>query len=1080
LATKLIEPTGTVGGEAGHLSKRRVSELAAAALLIAGHVVVLWFRYGTEVASTWGDWLAAAAALLAAITSWTASCQAGPFGKRVWRLVCLSAFLALIGQVLYTYYFDYLHALNNLASWDVLVYFWAVPAIVSLFLSPRDPSSGFRWLRTCDFVQVCTLVLAYELAAVYVPSQWQFAAQAMQSRVLSVGLIFFGLVTLSFLVRGLMTPSRTARRLYLRLAFFFFIFAITTNSTLYALTFSGYRQGIWLDLSWTVTYCLLAVLATTWNDPENKMENGAARSRGAELFSQFSPLLIPAMVFPLAFAVARERLFWSATLGMISFAAASVRLFLVQSQLLVSSRNLQENLALLQAITEGTSDVIFVKDLEGRYLMMNPAGARAFGRRVEEVIGKATTDLFSPEIGRRILEHDRAVVRSGAVQTFEELVTLAGVPRVYLSTRAPYRDPDGRTIGLVGIARDITDRIQAEEEIRRSQQKLRIHFEHTPLAVVEWDVEFRVVAWNSSAERIFGYSRQEAVGRHGSFIFPPLSRQHMDQIWYLLMHQQGGNASTIENLTKDGRSISCEWYNTPLVDSSGRVLGAASLVQDVTERVALDQKLRQSQKMEAIGRLAGGVAHDFNNLLTVINGYSKMALGHLRSSDPLREHLAEINKAGGRAAELTRQLLAFSRKQILQVRALDLNRIVEDMESMLGRLVGEDVELRLTLSVENPLVQADPHQLEQVLMNLTVNARDAMPEGGLLVIETNVVEMDGSGRQAPVEAPAGRYAVLRVSDTGAGMDEATRQQIFEPFFTTKGQGTGLGLSTVQGIVAQSAGYIQVESEPGRGTTFQIFLPAQAESRVEGGKPAAVPALRGRETVLVVEDQENVRDYTLAALQEYGYRAIAAANAGEALAICGREGSPIDLVLTDVVMPHMSGWELVERLSKIRPEMKALYMSGYAEQARVLEQSTHFIEKPFSPGELARKVREVLGPSSIPSRILVADDEASVRSFLRTVLEQDGYEVWEAAEGKQVNALAGQVDLVITDLAMPEQDGIETIRELRRVSPGAKIIVFSGAFGELLKVAKALGADAVMDKPVSPDVLLGKVAQMLRQ
>jgi hypothetical protein len=509
-------------------------------------------------------------------------------------------------------------------------------------------------------------------------------------------------------------------------------------------------------------------------------------------------------------------------------------------------------------------------------------------------------------------------------------------------------------------------------------------------------------------------------------------------------------------------------------------LGYIGHCLDITERKRTEEEkekltaqLVQGQKMESIGRLAGGVAHDFNNLLTVINGYSQLLLAKLSAGDPLRAGLVEISKAGERAAGLTRQLLAFSRKQVLEPRVLDLNQVVEEMRSMLGRVVGEDVEVRVALHAEAGMVHADPHQLEQVLMNVVVNARDAMPGGGKLLIET---------------ARVGRYVMLAVSDNGEGMDEPTRRQIFEPFFTTKGvgQGTGLGLSMVQGIVAQSGGYINVYSEPGQGTTFKIYLPAPAETAADAGRPAALPALGGKETVLVVEDQAEVRAYAVAVLKAYGYRVIEAENAGVALLLCERDGERIDLVLTDVVMPNVSGRELAHRLEKLQPGIQVLFMSGYTDTViahnGVLEEGAEFIRKPFSPEQLAGKIRAVLGPPAPAARIVVADDEAGVRGFLRAVLERGGYEVIEAADGKQAlqEARAGRVDLVITDLVMPKQEGIETIQALRKEMPGIGIIAITGKFeGPYLQMIQFLGADAVLTKPVSTELLLAKVADVLK-
>jgi signal transduction histidine kinase/CheY-like chemotaxis protein len=393
-----------------------------------------------------------------------------------------------------------------------------------------------------------------------------------------------------------------------------------------------------------------------------------------------------------------------------------------------------------------------------------------------------------------------------------------------------------------------------------------------------------------------------------------------------------------------------------------------------TERALRDseEQLRQAQKMEAVGRLAGGIAHDFNNLLTAIQGYSELMLLRLPPRDPLRRHAEEIHKASGRAAALTRQLLAFSRKQVLEPKLLDLNAIVAGMDGMLRRVIGEDVELVSRPADRLGAVHADPGQLEQVILNLAVNARDAMPNGGKLILETRNAEVRPGSREASAGLAPGRYVVLAVTDTGVGMDAGILSRIFEPFFTTKekGKGTGLGLSTVYGIVKQSGGHVFVRSEPGLGSTFEIYLP-----RVEGQPEAAAeerqatePA-RGRETILLVEDEELVRDFAREVLEMHGYRVLEASGGGEALLLCERHTGPIDLMLTDVVMPHLNGRQLYERLAPTRPEMRVLYMTGYTEDAIVhqgtLDPGTALITKPFTPDALVRKVREML--DAVPAR-----------------------------------------------------------------------------------------------------------------
>jgi two-component system cell cycle sensor histidine kinase/response regulator CckA len=392
----------------------------------------------------------------------------------------------------------------------------------------------------------------------------------------------------------------------------------------------------------------------------------------------------------------------------------------------------------------------------------------------------------------------------------------------------------------------------------------------------------------------------------------------------------------------------------------------AALTAEITERKQLQEQLVRLQKMEAIGRLAGGLAHDFNNLLTVIGGYSDLLVSDLDAGNPLHRHAAAINNAAARATALTRQLLAFSRKQMLQLKVLDLNAVVTTMEPMLRRLIGEDIMLVVGLAPALGRVKADPGQLEQVLLNLVVNARDAMPQGGTLTIETTNVAGDELVGHRHASVPPGSYVRLAVHDTGMGMDAATRSRLFEPFFTTKapGQGTGLGLSTVYGIITQSEGHIEVDSEPAQGATFTIYLP-RAEEAIEAGQRdrARAETLRGRETVLVVEDEASVRSIARTMLELHGYRVLEAGSGEEALRICERPEGPVQLLLTDVVMPGMSGPEVAQRLIRLHPEMKVLYMSGYTDDAilrhGVTELSTAFVQKPFTADALGWKVREVL-------------------------------------------------------------------------------------------------------------------------
>ena len=540
-------------------------------------------------------------------------------------------------------------------------------------------------------------------------------------------------------------------------------------------------------------------------------------------------------------------------------------------------------------------------------------------------------------------------------------------------------DDGGKSLRIYNerLVRKLEHKIQqleaARTELAASQEQLRLMWERSMDGMRLSDRRGVVLRANPALARMFAKPLESLLGQPFTCCYGAGDSESI-----LASYREQVESRTVDARFEailrrwDGEQIWVEGSNATIELPSGPVV--FSILRNVTERRRseqersnLEEQLWQARKLESIGRLAGGIAHDFNNLLTVINGYSQLLLGKLRAGDPLRATIADIHKAGESAAGLTRQLLAFSRKQVLQPRVLGLNRVVGEMRGMLERLVGEDVEVCVALEAESGTVHADPLQLEQAIMNLAVNARDAMPDGGRLLIETADVERDENYAQSHPGARAGRYVMLAVKDSGTGMDEETRRHIFEPFFTTKaaGKGTGLGLATVQGIVEQSGGYIDVASQPGHGTTFKIYLPAVKDAPADSEPPGAVlvPMTRGAETVLVVEDQAEVREFAADALRAFGYQAMLAASADEALQLFDRECQRIDLVLTDVVMPGWSGRELADRLKKRRPGIRVLFMSGYTNHAivhqGVLEQGAEFIQKPFSPDQLAIKIREML-------------------------------------------------------------------------------------------------------------------------
>ncbi|HWQ34687.1 MAG TPA: response regulator [Blastocatellia bacterium] len=518
-------------------------------------------------------------------------------------------------------------------------------------------------------------------------------------------------------------------------------------------------------------------------------------------------------------------------------------------------------------------------------------------------------------------------------------------------------------------------RHRLEKELKESRNRLAITLQSIGDGVISTDSHGIITYLNPVAEELTGWTKEEATGRELSEVFNildetteavapnPMTRAIRDGVIVGLQ-----NHTVL--VSRSGRRVFIEDSAAPIRDEKGRITGGILVFHSVNERRHLEDQLRQAQKMEAIGRLAGGIAHDFNNITTVVYGQSELLLKRLSESDPARNNVEEIKKAGERAASLTRQLLAFSRKQILQPRVLDLNEIILEMEDMLRRLIGEDIELTLSLAPALGKVKADPGQLQQVLLNLVINARDAMPQGGRLIIETADVELSEGLASEPDTVAPGRYVMVAVSDTGTGMTPEVQERIFEPFFTTKEQskGTGLGLSTVYGIVSQSGGCIRVHSEPGAGTSFSIYLPQAEEDIPEAGEAEPlITAPAGGETILLVEDEAMLRRLFHEILEMDGFNVLEAANGREALQMSERYQGRLHLLITDVIMPQMSGYELADQLLQRHPGLKIIFMSGYTDDVQVQRsinnQGVMFIQKPFTPEALERKIREALEPQS---------------------------------------------------------------------------------------------------------------------
>jgi PAS domain S-box-containing protein len=521
---------------------------------------------------------------------------------------------------------------------------------------------------------------------------------------------------------------------------------------------------------------------------------------------------------------------------------------------------------------------------------------------------------------------------------------------------------------LARAIRYAIERKQSATELRESEERFRELAENVREVFFVTDAATgRLVYTNPAYEQMFGHSREYAYSKPLAWT-EAVHPEDRDRIMAARAVAHVGE-TILDTFRVVGSDGTVRWVRssaTPVKDASGTFSRVVGIAEDITELKRAEEQFYKAQKMEAVGRLAGGIAHDFNNLLVVILGTADLLLEDLGPADPRRADVQEIRKAGARAADLTRQLLAFSRQQVLETKVLDVNGLVADLDTLLRRLIGEDVELKTVLAPELGRVRTDPGQLEQVIVNLAVNARDAMPQGGQLTIETADADLDQSYARVHEPVRPGRYVMIAVSDTGTGMSEETKARIFEPFFTTKeqGKGTGLGLAMVYGIVKQSDGYVWAYSEPGAGTTFKIYFPRvddPAAPRERTTREAARP--RGTETILLVEDDEQVRASTRKMLVSLGYRVIVAESGAQAFDLMDRHQGDLHLLVTDVVMPKVSGRKVVEELRHRRPGLKALYLSGYTDEAvvrhGVLEGGVPFLQKPFSVDALARKVREVL-------------------------------------------------------------------------------------------------------------------------
>jgi PAS domain S-box-containing protein len=788
--------------------------------------------------------------LVAVLACLSAARKSTLFAKHFWLLVAGGFLVWTFAQTVATYYDSILHApIQEPWPSDIIFFLSMSLPLMTLLIDSEKGFEWKQWPRFFDLAQVVILSVAACVLTFETPEAWRNGWGAI-GQIAWIPEISRDLLLLTaFAISAVWGKNKVARHLYGRLAIFFLVYLSCEFPYLFLQSTHNLRTGSPWDLAWSVPFVVATALAVS-SRPQTaeaiSVDDAAGEGRHLHRWAlaHVASILFPILILLMAAGIAEKQLLMASVLVILSFGCSVARIIFAEQEQLRSARELQESNALLQSVFEGTGDALFVKDLEGRYVIVNQTFANLLDLSVQQVNGRIGFELVDADLARQLAEQDREVLASGTAKSFEYEASLKNGFHIFVTHKAPHRDARGYVVGLIGVVRDITEYRQMEE------------------------------------------------------------------------------------------------------------------------------RLRQSQKMEAIGTLAGGVAHDFNNLLMVMNGYSSLLAEALATEPTLRSHVDQILNAGERAASLTRQLLAFSRKQTIKPAHLNLNHVITGVEKLLHRLIGEDLKISVHLTPDLGAILADPGQMEQVILNLAVNARDAMPDGGQLTFETRNVELGDSIARANNLKP-GRYIEFLVKDTGKGMALNVQTHLFEPFFTTKptGKGTGLGLFTVYGIVKQYNGHITFTSQPNRGTTFRMFLPRVDSTQTFVAVPPEIdPVQRGQETVLLVEDDLAVCELIRAVLAAHGYTVATAVRPGDAERLFDEIGSQVDLLVSDIVMPEISGTELAKRLVARNPALKVIFMSGYIGDAIVRsgiqEKDVGFLQKPFAPMILVRKIRDVLDGTKV--------------------------------------------------------------------------------------------------------------------
>jgi PAS domain S-box-containing protein len=942
----------------------------AVVLLLVAHIGVLAVLGHAPVVGELSDWFLLAEAVLAMVVCFVTSRRSRGVAHPFWYLTGTTFASWALGKC-FLLYDNYYLGLTTIGVVPLLFFFLAAaPMFVAVFISDDDFRDTMNWEWILDSTQILALILVIYLFVVYVPLlvYGEHVASPIEDRLLLWRNV---LLAAGLLTRAIFSRSSYIRRLYLPVAIIMGVFAVSTWIANQAQEFSNAPESSWYDLGWSTPFCLVALAATFWDgSQEEKSVLLRIPDISRVVFAYLPSLILPVLLLLNYHEVVREQVFLGLFGLMFSIVLFNARLALTLRRQRLTMEALHAKEHQYHSLFERNMAGVFRSTLDGKLVDCNPAFANMFGYAREDLQRLSLYGLYFGGAEERD-EWIKQLRREGSPHPREFCLRRKDGSQLWVVQNANIeKHADGSEL-LEGTLVDITERKLTTLAIEEWKRRYDDAVLASAQIIYESDPESSRVTLGGCVREILGYSAEELSGDAQAWLalIHPEDKAH-----YLEKLRSAATTSgTIEfeyRARRKNNSYRTLWEQGRVVlDASGRVIRIVGFISDITERRALEAQLRQAQKMEAVGRLAGGIAHDFNNLLTIINGYSAMQFERTAPSDPVHHEAEQIRAAADRASALTQQLLAFSRQQVLQPARVNLNDVVRNVEKLLRRLIGEDIEVLLALASDLGTVKVDPGQVDQVLMNLVVNARDAMPGGGKLTIQTNNVELEDNYVKKHDSIRAGNYVLLAVSDSGTGMDPDTQARMFEPFFTTKepGKGTGLGLPMVYGIVKQSGGSLEVYSEPNHGTTVKIYLPRVEEAPEITTSPVVTSSrVQGSERILLMEDDRLVQGLVVEVLTARGYT-VHAVQKTEELESVIQQTAACDLLLTDVVMPKTSGPEIARRVSQRWPRIKVLFMSGYTTNAivhhGVLDEGLFFLQKPFTPAALAAKVREVLDAPS---------------------------------------------------------------------------------------------------------------------